>query len=221
MMIQKGIIDLEKSFPMILHNSSYNSSAYPKIFLYPLKAISGNTRYFNNPAYPNGGSSIGSTFRLLFVANMVASLGGNSNICWTFGTGATPTTDNDYTLEVPISPMPNISVQNTQWYQSVVDNEIVNEYVTTFKNNSSSSFTFSEYGIQRGSSRTDYADQIGTQAAASGNAEYFLLWREITSSPVVVPSGGSFTITITAKQRVTGVTIPDLPKVSCGDPLYT
>lgn len=211
-MIQKGLIAYLKSFPACLLTANYYMSIALKIFIYPMVDTSGNTVYLKVPLY-NNSVDVNTAYREVFAVAYAGGTYGNYN--WVFGTGSTPTTDNDYVLE-SIIPIANgqITVENTSWYQEIDNNDVINNYVTTFINRTNGTFTFSEFGISNNSSA---ASQIGTTSDIADS--HFLLWREALATPVSVPSGETFQITIQIRQHITGYTLPDKPLLNCGNPI--
>lgn len=147
-----------------------NSQAGNKGFA-AAKTVENNDVFINAFAYYHGYS-------------FKASTSYNSDGIWV-GTGNTPSTENDYFLESPVTS----GCTGTTAKQSIYDattNSIINRMIVTITNNTDSDLIISEIG------KTCVFDTASTKG---GSVNYgrkgVLIDRTILDSPITIPSGES------------------------------
>ena len=114
-------------------------------------------------------------------SGVIGATAGFYGVC--FGTGTTPPTKNDYTLEAPIDSGTLSSSVNTNPTQGF-ENDKVKIYIThEVKNSGSRAVTITEAGV------------FGCPTSSSKSS--FLLDRTLLETPVTVPAGETRSITYT------------------------
>lgn len=102
----------------------------------------------------------------------------------TIGTGDTAVTADDYCLANEITAsMSNIEYTTTC---GADNDELKAVYTMTVTNNTGADVTIKEVGIEAGVGNSSYAEQ------------FILIAREVLSSPITIPSGGSKVFTVSA-----------------------
>lgn len=109
------------------------------------------------------------------------------------GSGTTPVTGADYALESQITTVSSLSVD--QSFNMEKGEMIVTK---TMKNTSSEEITINEVGII--AMTTHFTSYTTSTSSSSGitNGPY-LAFREVLATPIVVPAGETFTISLTHK----------------------
>lgn len=98
-----------------------------------------------------------------------------------FGSGTTPASEDDYTLESLIGSGLTVTQSNTSIFE---EGKMKRRCVYTLTNTSSSNITVGELGV------------VSLAYSGSGSQTYFLWLREVFG-PVVIPPGSSQAITLT------------------------
>ena len=141
----------------------------------------------NSNAWPSNGYSGTGTINIANPSTNSAAVGVY------VGSGTTSPTENDYTLETPITS--GLSGTMRVQYSDTLDNDGNPQLVQvlTLRNTSSSDITVSEVGwIAKG-----LCD--ASNNTASGSGKNLLFDRTVLNSPVTIPAGESAAITYTIK----------------------
>ena len=152
----------------------------------PIKTVTGESLssiYYSAPSTTGGGLPY---FLLLTDTNKATDLSGQvkNSIQLFVGTNDTPATKDDYTLDV-ITTLS--SAQITSLVRSINGDNQAITISRTFTNTSDESITIKEVGLVK---------SVSTSSSASVN---LLFAREVLPTPLVVPSGANFTVSMVVK----------------------
>ena len=174
-----------KNFKMVLASLlaevSINSVAFGRI---PFKDVSGNTRYYRPLLSSSYGYPASST-------QSFSSSGTTSGVV--VGSGTTPSTEDDYALEAPISSGLNGVTNVSQNLDS--NGNLYCEITLSLANTTNAAIVVNEIG---------YIQSIpyATQSATSGSVVSTLFDRTVLDTPVTIPAGGTKVIEYTLKTVV-------------------
>ena len=114
------------------------------------------------------------------------------------GSGNTPATADDYTLESQITSGLSAQSPSTVFGYDNATNEVTLSYVLTLTNTSSSDITVSELGI---TDECYFGDVLGGNISGTGNSykRSILMDRTILESPVTIEPSGSAVLHYTFK----------------------
>lgn len=156
---------------------------------------SGGRSYFefkNNGGATHYGGAAGSTLTLSLLTSLTAR-GTNSSRGFALGSGTTPATEDDYTIESLISSGLSFSATPVKNQAYDVENDVYSIYFDLVINNTSSApITVSEICMfQFMYETTNLGDAINT---AGSYANSVLIDRTVLDTPITIPVGESKTI---------------------------
>lgn len=172
--------------------TSYNGS-HPENLTF--KTVDGSSIGFNNPSLCTTYGTYGALGYWLNKAKCAAlptqstyTSYGNGGVY--FGTGTTPATLADYTLEKPITS--GLSITNPSKY--------------SFNDNGEGKWTYSASYVLTNTSGAEiniYEIGIITMAGTTGNSTYapLLMERTVLTEPITIPAGGAKLVTVTVTQN--------------------
>lgn len=139
------------------------------------KDYGGNTRYISPSLYDVGYS---------YIKNAV-SISGSASDGIVVGSGDTPASEDDYTLENKINGLDG-TISSQASYFDATDKCYYSIYTLTLSNNTGESVTINEYG------RIVSAEAASTKGGTRSNNRYaFLVERVVLDAPLVIPAGES------------------------------
>ena len=178
----KKIVACAKGSPYLLPYVTVGASNYPALF--EAKSLSGNTVYICPTAK-------GSNFA--FISTSLVATGTSASYGVAVGSGTTPPTENDCTIEQQILGVSasTPSIANATYYDKT-NNRYLARLDYSVANNSEASVTISEIALFA----TFYtAAARGDNASSSGSSLCsILIDRTLLASPVTIPAGSAATI---------------------------
>lgn len=113
-------------------------------------------------------------------ADILSNLDIRRNLKLVFGTGSTEETADDYALASKINTFAAYSTET----QASFDSAFKTVFIVTAINNSGSSITVSEVGLEK---------TLYTNTSDKDESHSFLMTRMVLTEPVTIPSGSSYT----------------------------